>query len=75
MSMTRYAGGFSTARSTRPLAITRIPTRPTSTLYENDFNTYVAGDWTITVVGTSTPALVAGDGGILGITTSASVGR
>jgi hypothetical protein len=74
MSMTRYAGGFSTAKSTMPFGNYTHPDPTDQHLYENDFNAYVAGDWTITVVGTSTPALVAGDGGILGITTSASSG-
>ena len=40
--------------------------------YENDFMTYVAGDWTITDVGTDTTALTDGDGGQITITTGAA---
>jgi len=33
--------------------------------YFNDFDTYVAGDWTVTAVGAGTQALTDGDGGLL----------
>ena len=38
----------------------------------NDFNTYAAGDWTITNVGSGTLALTAGDGGLLLVTNGAA---
>jgi hypothetical protein len=74
MSMTRFPNGVSTARSIAPFGAYTHPDPTDQHSYENDFNTYVAGDWTITVVGSSTPALTAGDGGLLAITTSASSG-
>lgn len=39
-------------------------------LYHNDFNTYSAGDWTVTTGGTGTSALVDGNGGLLAVTTN-----
>jgi hypothetical protein len=58
MGTTRYSNGLSTARSTAPFGNYTHPDPTDQHAYENDFNTYVAGDWTITVVGSSTPALV-----------------
>src|SRR6185312_568221 len=40
--------------------------------YWNDFDTYTAGDWVVTVVGSGTAALTAGDGGLLLVTNSAA---
>lgn len=41
--------------------------------YWNDFDTYVAGDWVVTVVGTTpTAALTAGNGGLLLLTNAAT---
>jgi hypothetical protein len=40
--------------------------------YFNDFDTYLASDWTVTETGTATQALTAGDGGLLLITNSAA---
>lgn len=39
-------------------------------VYHNDFDTYTAGDWTVTKVGTGTAALAAVDGGQLLLTTT-----
>ena len=39
--------------------------------YFNDFDNYVAGDWTVTATGSTTQALTNGDGGIILITNSA----
>lgn len=72
MSMTRLPSGLSTRKSTDPFGAYTHPDETDQHLYFNDFNGYTAGDWTITVVGTSTPALVAGDGGLLAIATSAT---
>jgi hypothetical protein len=38
--------------------------------YDNDFDTFAAGDWTITKVGTGTTALTNADGGVLALTTT-----
>jgi len=40
--------------------------------YYNDFDHYVAANWTVTVVGTGTAAIANGDGGILVLTNSAA---
>jgi hypothetical protein len=37
-------------------------------IYPNDFDTYAAGDWTTTKVGTGTVALTAANGGVLALT-------
>ena len=72
MSVTRLPAGLSTRKPTDPLANFTRPDPTDAHVYFNDFDSYVAGEWTTTAVGTSTPALVAGDGGLLGITTSGS---
>lgn len=70
MSMTRYPNGISTRKSTDPYGQYFHPDQTDEHRYAEDFNNYLATAWTITVVGTSTPALVAGDGGILSCATS-----
>lgn len=70
MSMTRFPNGLSTRKSTDPFGSYTHPDQTDEHRFIDDFNAYTASNWTITVVGTSTPALVAGDGGLLGITTS-----
>lgn len=72
MSMTRFPNGISTRKSNDPFGAYTHPDQTDEHRLIDDFNTYTSGNWTITVVGTSTPALVAGDGGLLGITTSAT---
>lgn len=74
MSVTRLPAGLSTAKPTYPLGAYTHPDETDQHLYLNDFNSYTSGDWTITVVGSSTPALTAGDGGLLAIVTSATSG-
>lgn len=70
MSMTRFPNGLATRKSTDPFGSYTHPDQTDEHRYIEDFNNYTSAQWTITVVGTSTPALVAGDGGLLGITTS-----
>lgn len=70
MSMTRFPNGISTRKSTDPFGQYFHPDQTDEHRFIDDLNNYTASAWTITVVGTSTPALVAGDGGLLGITTS-----
>lgn len=72
MSMTRFPNGVSTAKSTQPFGAYMHPDETDQHLFLDDFNAYTSTSWTITVVGSSTPALISGDGGLLGITTSAS---
>jgi hypothetical protein len=74
MSMTRLPFGLSTRKKPDPFGEYFHPDDTDQHLFFTDFNSYSATDYTITVVGSSTPALVSGDGGILGITTSASSG-
>lgn len=72
MSMTRLPNGLSTRKSTDPFGAYFHPDQTDEHRYIDDFNTYTSTAWTNTVVGTSTPALVAGDGGILSVATSAT---
>lgn len=74
MSMSRLPFGLSTRKKNTLWGEYTHPDETDQHLYFTDFNAYSATDYTITVVGSSTPALVAGDGGLLGITTSASSG-
>lgn len=73
-AVTRYPKGLATRNKSDPFGSYMHPDETDQHLYFTDFNAYSASDYTITVVGSSTPALVAGDGGILGITTSATSG-
>lgn len=68
--VSRLTNGLSTRKPTDPFGSYTHPDQTDEHRFIDDFNAYTAANWTITVVGTSTPALVAGDGGILGITTS-----
>lgn len=70
MSMTRFPNGLATRKSTDPFGEYTHPDQTDEHRFIDDFNNYTSTSWTVTVVGTSTPALVAGDGGLLGITTS-----
>lgn len=72
MSMTRFPNGLSTRKNTDPFGQYFHPDQTDEHRYIDDFNTFTSTAWTNTVVGTSTPALVAGDGGILSIATSAT---
>lgn len=70
MSMTRFPFGLSTRKKTDPFGEYFHPDQTDEHRYIEDFNAFTLSNWTNTVVGTSTPALVAGDGGILSIATS-----
>lgn len=72
MPTTNFPEGISTGDQGGPFGFYTHPDETDQHAYFDDFNAYTSGSWTITVVGTSTPALVSGDGGILGITTSAT---
>lgn len=71
-SPTRFPGGMTTVRKTAPLGMFGLPDPTGWHTYFNDFDTYVAGDWTVTEVGTGTRALTDIDGGALLITNAAA---
>jgi len=72
MAMTRFPNGVATRKSTNALGNYSRPDPTDAHQFMDDFDFYTSGAWTTTVVGTSTPALAAGDGGILSIATSAT---
>ena len=69
---TRFPNGVGNVRSDNTLGLMGQPDPTKFHSYVNDFDTYAATDWTVTAVGTGTSALVAGDGGLLAVTTSAA---
>ncbi len=69
----RFPGGVSTAIKSNPLANYGAPDPTQWHTYFNDFDSYVAGDWTITNVGTTpTQALTDVNGGALLLTMAAT---
>lgn len=70
--VTRFPSGLNNVRGDKPLANYGMPDPSIYHSYFNDFDTYAAGDWTITAVGTGTSALSSVDGGILLVTNSAA---
>lgn len=68
----RYTNGISTDTPTENLANYGLPNPASWHTYFNDFDAYVAGDWTKTVIGTGDAALAAGDGGWIVLTNSAA---
>lgn len=75
MATTNLPGGVTTAQITDPLGKFIFPDPTKAHVYFNDFDTYVAGDWTITTTeagaGSATEALTNADGGVLLITNAA----
>jgi hypothetical protein len=68
---TRSPNGLTNAAPWQALGNFGAPDPTWAQLYANDFITYIAADWTITLVGTTpTNALTAADGGALLTTTS-----
>lgn len=72
MAVTRFPNALSTRKKGDPFGNYTHPDQTDEHRFIDDFNTFTAGNWTITVVGSSTPALAAGDGGILSIATSSA---
>jgi len=70
MSVTRLPAGLSTRKSTNALGSYTAPDPSDEHRFFDDFNSFSSTIWTNTVVGTSTPAIVTGDGGILSVATS-----
>lgn len=69
---TRFTNGISTVRKSSPLGNFGLPDPTGWHEYFNDFDSYTAGSWTATVVGTGAAALVNLDGGALALTNSAA---
>lgn len=65
---TRYPGGVTNVTKNATTGFYGLPDPSSWHTYFNDFDTYVAGDWTITNAATGTIALTDADGGVLLIT-------
>jgi hypothetical protein len=69
----RYPSGVSIEKPGHPMADLPIPNPSKLSLYYNDFNTYLASDWTVVAGGAgSGVALSAGVGGVVTLTTATS---
>jgi hypothetical protein len=68
--VTRLPSGLSTAGESDPLANFGMPDPTKWHVFFEDFDYYLASDWTITAVGTGTSALTDLDGGNLLVTNS-----
>lgn len=70
---TRFNNGVTNVTKQDPLGMYLANAPMLVHSYFNDFDTYAAGDWTVTVIGTGSNALVAGEpGGALASTNSAA---
>lgn len=69
---TRFQFGVTNVPSRHPLGNLQVPFSLYTHQYQNDFDQYVAADWTLAAVGAGTAALVAGNGGVLALTTTAA---
>ena len=69
---TRFAQGMTNTFPDDPMYMFQQPDPSWAHTYFNDFDQYVSGDWTVTVVGSGSNALAAGDGGWLVSTNSAA---
>lgn len=65
---TRMPGGVTNAAPWQTLAAAGFPDPTYAQIYAEDFNTFTAGDFTFTAVGTPTQALLAAAGGRLRLT-------
>ena len=68
----RFTNGITTVPKSSPLGMYGLPDPTEWHTYFNDFDTYVAAQWTVTAVGTGTAALTNLDGGALLLTNSAA---
>lgn len=68
----RYPNGVSTGVPHSLFSMFPVPQPVQCNYYFNDFNSYVAGDWTVTTVNSGTSALQALSGGSLLLTTGAT---
>ena len=65
-----FENGVTNAAKFQTMGNAGIPDPSWAHVYHNDFDTFLASDWTVTKVGTGTTALTAGDGGQLLLTTT-----
>lgn len=68
----RFTNGLTTVPKANPLGMYGLPDPTEWHSYFNDFDHYVAANWTVTAVGTGTAALTNIDGGALLLTNSAA---
>jgi hypothetical protein len=68
----RFLSGLSTEPRKSALGNFPFPNPFQANVYANDFNTYAAGDWTVTTTNSGTSALAAANGGALLLTTGAT---
>lgn len=71
-SPTRFPSGVTNSRSIAPLGMYGLPNPVSYHEFHNDFDFFASASWTNTTTGTGTAALVAGDGGLLALATSAT---
>ena len=71
-SPTRYVNGVTNVGANDPMKMLQIPDPTLMHVFYDDFDKYVAGDWTVTEVGVATQALTDADGGVLLITNAAA---
>lgn len=73
LGVTRLPNGISTNLDGKIFSSFPIPDPTKFHIYDNDFDQYVAADWTVTETQAgATQALVSGDGGILALVNSAA---
>ena len=71
-SPTRFPAGITNANQGETLSQYPAPDPTKVHTFLNDFDTFVSGDWTLTEIGAGgAAALIAGDGGLLQLTTDA----
>ena len=69
---TRFPSGVTNVVKASDLGMFTAPDPTKNHVYFNDFDTYVAGDWTVTSAGTASAAAIADvDGGAITLTTDA----
>lgn len=71
-SPSRFTNGIATVSKSNPLGNFGLPDPTEWHTYFNDFDTYTAGEWTVTEVGVGSRALTDIDGGALLITNAAA---
>jgi hypothetical protein len=72
MTATNYPDGVTNVIESAALGTFIAPDPSAAHAYFNDFDIYLATDWTVTLVGTGTQAIVSGDGGLLALVNSAA---
>jgi hypothetical protein len=68
---TRMPEGLTNAATWQTMGLAGLPDPTWAHTYAQDFDQYVAADWSLTGTGTPAAALVAGNGGILQLATTA----